>query len=96
VKKSEDYDPEPAEAEAELLDDNDAIEVATHQAKGELGDLKAAIAQSCSLGCSPSRISDSCCADGVVMPTLKPLIIFGMAIRCMTSWRLSDFRSALA
>jgi hypothetical protein len=44
VKKSEDYDPEPAVAEAELLDDNDAIEVATHQAKGELGDLKAAIA----------------------------------------------------
>jgi ERCC4-related helicase len=44
VKKSEDHDPEPAEAEAELLDDNDAIEVATHQAKGELGDLKAAIA----------------------------------------------------
>ena len=44
LKKSEDHDPKPAEAEAELLDDNDAIEVATHQAELELGDLKAAIA----------------------------------------------------
>jgi ERCC4-related helicase len=44
VKKSEESDPEPAETEAELLEDNDAIDVATRQAKGELGDLKAAIA----------------------------------------------------
>jgi ERCC4-related helicase len=44
VKKDEESNSELAEAEAELLDDNDSIEVATRQAKGELGDLKAAIA----------------------------------------------------
>jgi hypothetical protein len=44
VRKSENSDPEAAETEAELLDDNAAIELATRQAKGELGDLKAAIA----------------------------------------------------
>ncbi|MGT2503858.1 DISARM system SNF2-like helicase DrmD [Bradyrhizobium guangxiense] len=42
VKKSEQLEPE--EAEPELLEDNDAIELATEQAKGEMGDLKAAIA----------------------------------------------------
>jgi ERCC4-related helicase len=44
VKKDEESNSELAETEAELLDDNDSIEVATRQAKGELGDLKAAIA----------------------------------------------------
>lgn len=44
IKKSEESDLEVAEAEAELLEDNDSIEVATRQARGELGDLKAAIA----------------------------------------------------
>src|SRR5262249_44626278 len=44
VRKTEDSGPQAAEADAELLEDNDSIEVATHQAKSELGDLKAAIA----------------------------------------------------
>lgn len=44
VRKREQLAPETAEAEPELLEDNDAIELATQQAKGELGDLKAAIA----------------------------------------------------
>jgi hypothetical protein len=45
ARKSEEPAPETAEAAPELIEDNDAIDVATHHAKGELGDLKAAIAQ---------------------------------------------------
>ena len=44
LKKRREGDPDETEAEAELLEDNDLIEVATHQAKAELGDLDAAIA----------------------------------------------------
>lgn len=44
IKKDEESTSALAETEAELLEDNDSIEVATRQAKGELGDLKAAIA----------------------------------------------------
>ena len=44
LKKRQDEEPDPTEAEAELLEDNDLIEIATHQAKAELGDLDAAIA----------------------------------------------------
>jgi ERCC4-related helicase len=44
AKKSEEIDPDAAETTPELIEDNDSIEVATHHAKGELGDLKAAIA----------------------------------------------------
>jgi ERCC4-related helicase len=44
IKKNEQLEADAAETELELLEDNDAIELATQQAKGELGDLKAAIA----------------------------------------------------
>lgn len=44
AKKSEEVEPDAAETTPELIEDNDSIEVATHHAKGELGDLKAAIA----------------------------------------------------
>ncbi|OMI09268.1 hypothetical protein BSN85_17190 [Bradyrhizobium brasilense] len=44
ARKSEKIDPATEETTAELIEDNDSIEVATHHAKGELGDLKAAIA----------------------------------------------------
>jgi hypothetical protein len=44
ARKSEEIAPEPADTTLELIEDNDSIEVATHHAKGELGDLKAAIA----------------------------------------------------
>lgn len=44
AKKSEEIDPDTVETTPELIDDNDSIELATHHAKGELGDLKAAIA----------------------------------------------------
>ncbi|MGO9743553.1 MAG: DISARM system SNF2-like helicase DrmD [Roseiarcus sp.] len=44
LKKRREGDPDEGEAETELLEDNDLIEVATHQAKPELGDLDAAIA----------------------------------------------------
>lgn len=44
VRKSEEIEPAAAETTPELVEDNDSIEVATHRAKGELGDLKAAIA----------------------------------------------------
>ncbi|MET4739474.1 ERCC4-related helicase [Bradyrhizobium japonicum] len=44
AKKSEEFDPNTSETTPELIEDNDSIEVATHHAKGELGDLKAAIA----------------------------------------------------
>ena len=44
AKKSEEIVPNTTETMPELIEDNDSIEVATHHAKGELGDLKAAIA----------------------------------------------------
>jgi hypothetical protein len=44
LKKRWEGDPDEAEVVAELLEDNDLIEIATHQAKAELGDLNAAIA----------------------------------------------------
>jgi ERCC4-related helicase len=44
LKKRREGDPDEAEAGVELLEDNDLIEVATAQAKAELGDLDAAIA----------------------------------------------------
>src|SRR4051794_26072948 len=44
AKKSEEIEPDAAETTLELIEDNDSIEVATHHAKGGLGDLKAAIA----------------------------------------------------
>ncbi len=44
VKKRRDEERDESEAEMELLEDNDLIEVATRQAKAELGDLDAAIA----------------------------------------------------
>jgi ERCC4-related helicase len=44
VKKSEEVEPDAGETAPDLIEDNDSIEVATHHAKGELGDLKAAIA----------------------------------------------------
>ena len=43
MKKRREAEPDEAEVETELLDDNDLIEVATTQAKEELGDLNAAI-----------------------------------------------------
>jgi hypothetical protein len=42
LKKRREGDPNEAEAVTELLQDNDLIEVATNQAKAELGDLDAA------------------------------------------------------
>lgn len=44
LKRRRGIDPDEADAEPELLDDNDLIEVATNEAKEELGDLSAAIA----------------------------------------------------
>jgi len=44
LKKRQDEDAESVEVDAELLDDNDLVEMATQQAKPELGDLDAAIA----------------------------------------------------
>jgi SNF2 family DNA or RNA helicase len=44
LKKRREGGTDEAEAETELLEDNDLIEVATNQAKAELGDLDAAIA----------------------------------------------------
>ncbi len=44
ARKRREAEPDDAEVETELLDDNDLIEVATAQAKDELGDLNAAIA----------------------------------------------------
>ena len=44
LRKRDEQQPDEAEAAVELLEDNDAIAAATAQAKGELGDLKAAIA----------------------------------------------------
>ena len=44
ARKSEEIGPDVGETTPDLIEDNDSIEVATHHAKGELGDLKAAIA----------------------------------------------------
>ena len=44
LKKRRESDPEETEAEVELLEDNDRIEIATDRAKAELGDLDAAVA----------------------------------------------------
>ena len=44
LRKRREGDPDAVDADAELLEDNDLIEVATAQAKAELGDLDAAIA----------------------------------------------------
>ena len=44
LRKRQDEEAAQIEAEPELLDDNDLVEIATQQAKGELGDLGAAIA----------------------------------------------------
>ena len=44
ARKSEEVDPDAGETTLELIEDNESIEVATHHAKGELGDLKAAMA----------------------------------------------------
>lgn len=44
ARKSEEIDPAAGETSPELIEDNDSIEIATHHAKGELGDLKAAMA----------------------------------------------------
>ena len=44
AKKSEEIDADITELTPEPIEDNDSIDVATHYAKGELGDLKAAIA----------------------------------------------------
>jgi ERCC4-related helicase len=44
VRKRQDEEPNPIEPDAELLEDNDLVEIATQQAKAELGDLDAAIA----------------------------------------------------
>jgi hypothetical protein len=44
LKKRRESDPEQTEAELELLEDNDLIEIATDRAKAELGDLDAAVA----------------------------------------------------
>ncbi len=44
LRKRQDEDPNPSEFDAELLEDNDLVEIATRQAKAELGDLDAAIA----------------------------------------------------
>jgi hypothetical protein len=50
VKRRREAEPDEAEVETELLDDNDLIEVATTQAKEELGDLNSLT----STGCWPS------------------------------------------
>jgi ERCC4-related helicase len=44
ARKSEELAPDTIEAIPELIEDNESIEAATHHAKGELGDLNAAIA----------------------------------------------------
>ena len=44
LRKRQDEKPSEIEAEAELLEDNDLVEIATQQARAELGDLDAAIA----------------------------------------------------
>jgi ERCC4-related helicase len=44
ARKSEELAPDAMETAPELIEDNEGIEAATHHARGELGDLKAAIA----------------------------------------------------
>ncbi len=44
ARKSEELAPDTMETTPELIEDNESIEAATHHARGELGDLKAAIA----------------------------------------------------
>ncbi len=44
LKKRQDEEPNDVEADVELLEDNDLVEMATQQAKAELGDLDAVIA----------------------------------------------------
>ena len=44
LKKRQDEEPNDVEADVELLEDNDLVEMATQQAKAELGDLNAVIA----------------------------------------------------
>jgi hypothetical protein len=44
LRKRQDEKPSEIEAEVELLEDNDLVEIATQQARAELGDLDAAIA----------------------------------------------------
>lgn len=44
ARKSEELAPDTIEVMPELIEDNESIEAATHHAKGELGDLNAAIA----------------------------------------------------
>ena len=44
LRKRQEEEPNPVELDAELLEDNDLVEIATRQAKAELGDVDAAIA----------------------------------------------------
>ena len=44
LRKRQDEEPSEIQAEVELLEDNDLVEIATQQARAELGDLDAAIA----------------------------------------------------